>query len=187
MSFQSSHRLRQWYAAAFGTSEARFVRCAYIECRKRKCIVVVALTSSRQRTAFCVLRSFSWQPPNMSPGTGTSPKSPKGFFRLEPMQSHSASGEACFSLNHVADKDPFVAQSKRPWVSRRKSRKAEPPWKKFVTVFRVAPQDPVAIENASSIEPESPAVRFGNFEMENQSVASMGSSSFVDFTAVTAG
>lgn len=163
------------------------MHCAYIECQKRKCIVVVALTSSRQRTAFCVLRSFSWQPSNMSPGTGTSPKSPKGFFRLEPMQSHSSSGEARLSLNHVADKDPFVAQSKRPWVSRRKSRKAEPPWKKFVTVFRVEPQVPVDFENASSIEPESPAVQFGNFEMENNSVGSIGSSSFVDFSAVTTG
>ncbi|KAF8731559.1 hypothetical protein AX14_004712 [Amanita brunnescens Koide BX004] len=111
----------------------------------------------------------------MSPGTVISPKSPKGFFRLEPIQSHSSSGEARLSLNHVADKDPFVAETKRPWVSRRKSRRAEPPWKKFVTVFRVAPQVPIPFESASSIEPESPTVQFGNFEMENQSMASSSS------------
>jgi hypothetical protein len=116
----------------------------------------------------------------MSPGTRPSQKSPRGFFRLEPIQSHSSSGEARFSLNHVADNEPFVTESKRPWVSRRKSRRKDPPWKKFVTVFKVAPV-PVSFGNASPIEPETPAAQFSSFEMENQSVASIESTSFVDF------
>lgn len=171
------HNLGAWYSsggeAGFGISILRIHRVPKEEMHRCSSVDIIAIATKNylQKIVYCVLSS-------MSPGTVISPKSPKGFFRLEPIQSHSSSGEARLSLNHVADKDPFVAETKRPWVSRRKSRRAEPPWKKFVTVFRVAPQVPIPFDNASSIEPESPTVQFGNFEMENQSMAS---SSFVDF------
>ncbi|PFH53751.1 hypothetical protein AMATHDRAFT_982 [Amanita thiersii Skay4041] len=75
--------------------------------------------------------------------SGHLPKSgePDRFLRLQPSKWRSSSGEP-FSLDHVVDSSPFLPQQKRPWVSRRKSRKPDPPWKKFVTTFRVAPLRP---------------------------------------------
>ncbi|KIL62565.1 hypothetical protein M378DRAFT_179654 [Amanita muscaria Koide BX008] len=92
-------------------------------------------------------------------GIGTVPESTSpAFFRLEPAQSLSSSGEARLTLNHVAETEPFLANQRRSWVSRRKSRKKDPPWKKFVTVFKI---NPPVDSSASSSGSETPSPQLG--------------------------
>lgn len=123
--------------------------------------------------------------------TGSAPssqESPKlGFFRLEPIQSRSSSGEERLSFDHVEDTEPFLAQSKRPWTSRRKARKAEPPWKKFVTTFRVKPGQLATDDNVPQGSSEMPPPQFGVFGQDCHILPSIASTSFVRLDGIRSG